>query len=138
VTEGFTSLEEVAYVAVEDLAEIEGFDADVAAELQERARVSLERRDREYEERRQELGVSDELAAFEKLTPGMLVALGEKGIKTLDDFADLAGDELVELLEGSDKGGGKLDLEAANDLIMQARAHWFEDEPAPAKTGAQE
>src|SRR2546429_1270969 len=59
VTEGFTSLEEVAYVALEDLADIEGFDADVAAELQERARVSLERRDREDEERRRELGVSD-------------------------------------------------------------------------------
>src|SRR6476660_9310838 len=77
VTEGFSSLEEVAYVAVEDLADIEGFDADVAAELQERARVSLERRDREYEERRRELEVSDELVEFEQLTPGMLVALGE-------------------------------------------------------------
>src|ERR1700716_4588249 len=85
VTEGFTTLEEVAYVALEDLAEIEGFDADVGAELQERARVSLERRDREYEQRRRELGVSDELVEFEQLTPGMLVALGEGGIKTLDD-----------------------------------------------------
>jgi N utilization substance protein A len=126
VTEGFTSLEEVAYVALEDLADIEGFDADVAAELQERARVALERRDREYEERRRQLGVSDELAAFDKLTPGMLVALGEAQIKTLDDFAGLAGDELVELLEKSNKG--TLDLEDANALIMQARAHWYEDE----------
>src|SRR6266850_1892108 len=72
VTEGFSSLEEVAYVPPEDLADIEGFDADVGAELQERARVSLERRDREYEQRRQELGVSDELASLERLTPGML------------------------------------------------------------------
>src|SRR6476660_4533462 len=77
VTEGFTSVEEIAFVAVDDLADIEGFDADVAAELQERARVSLERRDREYEERRRELEVSDELVEFEQLTPGMLVALGE-------------------------------------------------------------
>jgi N utilization substance protein A len=138
VTEGFTSLEEVAYIALEDLADIEGFDADVAAELQERARVSLERRDREYEERRQELGVSDELVEFEQLTPGMLVALGESGIKTLDDFADLAGDELVELLEKSDKGGAKLDLDVANALIMRARAHWYEDEATPANAGAQE
>src|SRR5438477_3257108 len=130
VTEGFTSLEEVAYVALEDLADIEGFDADVAAELQERARISLERRDREYEERRRELGVSDELVEFEQLTPGMLVALGESGIKTLDDFADLAGDELVELLDKSDKGGAKLDLDVANELIMRARAHWFTDEAA--------
>ena len=97
-------------------------------ELQERARDSLERRDREYEERRRELGVSDELAALERLTPGMLVALGEKQIKTLDDFAGLAGDELVELLDASDKGGVKLELEEANALIMQARAHWYDDE----------
>ncbi len=138
VTEGFTSLEEVAYVPLEDLADIEGFDADVAAELQERARVSLERRDREYEERRRELGVDDELAALERLTPGMLVALGENGIKTLDDFAGLAGDELVELFEGSDKGGVKLDLEEANALIMQARAHWYEDAENPPQTAEQE
>jgi N utilization substance protein A len=138
VTEGFTSLEEVAYVAIEDLAEIEGFDADVAAELQERARVSLERRDRGYEDRRRELGVSDELAALERLTPGMLVALGENQITTLDDFAGLAGDELVELLEASDKGGATLDLEDANALIMQARAHWYEDEPNPVTSSSGE
>src|SRR5215475_201372 len=131
VTEGFTSLEEVAYVALEDLADIEGFDEDVAAELQSRARNALENRDREYEERRLELGVSDELAALERLTPGMLVALGENQIATLDDFAGLAGDELVELLEASDKGGVTLDLEDANALIMQARAHWYEDETKP-------
>jgi N utilization substance protein A len=138
VTEGFTSLEEVAYVPLEDLADIEGFDTDVAAELQERARISLDRRDREYEERRQQLGVSDELAALERLTPGMLVVLGENDIKTLDDFAGLAGDELVELLDASDKGGVKLDLEEANALIMQARAHWYEDEDKPATTSERE
>ena len=128
VTEGFASLEEVAYVALNDLADIEGFDAEIAAELQERARNALERRDREYEEQRVDLGVTDDLAALDGLTPGMLVALGEKGVKTLDDFADLAGDELIELLAASDKGGVALDPEAANALIMRARAHWFEDE----------
>ena len=133
VTEGFASLEEVAYVAVKDLADIEGFDPEIAAELQERARAALDRRDREYEERRRELGVEDDLAAFEELTPGMLVALGEKGVKTLDDFADLAGDELMELLAASDKGGVTLDLEMANALIMRARAHWFEDEATSDK-----
>ena len=127
VTEGFASLEEVAFVAIKDLADIEGFDPEIAAELQERARAALDRRDREYEERRRELGVEDDLAAFEELTPGILVALGEKGVKTLDDFADLAGDELMELLAASDKGGVPLDLETANALIMRARAHWFED-----------
>ncbi len=130
VTEGFTSLEEVAYVATSDLAEIEGFDAEIAEELQARARGALERRDQEYEERRRELGVADDLAALDGLSPGMLVALGENGIKTLDDFAGLSGDELVELLAGSDKAGAPLELEAANALIMTARAHWYEDDAA--------
>src|SRR5882757_9914561 len=75
VAEGFGALEEVAYVAVEDLAEIEGFDADVAAELQERARNALERRDLEYEERYRQLGVEDDLATVDGLSPGMLVTL---------------------------------------------------------------
>ena len=138
VTEGFTSLEEVAYVPLEDLADIEGFDAEVAAELQERARSSLERRDRRYEERRQELGVSNELASLERLTPGMLVALGENKITTLDDFAGLAGDELVELLAGSDKVGVNLELEEANALIMRARAHWYADEAVEPTRSEQE
>jgi len=134
VTEGFGSLEEVAFVPVEDLAEIEGFDVDVAGELQERARSALERRDREYESRFRELGVADDLAAVDGLTPGMLVTLGENGIKTLDDFAGLAGDELVEMLAASDKGGVTLELDDANALIMAARAHWYK----PADTGAAE
>src|SRR5438128_129431 len=138
VTEGFTSLEEVAYVPLEDLADIEGFDSEIAEELQERARRSLERREQEYEERRRELGGTDELAALERLTPGMLVALGENKITTLDDFAGLAGDELLELLAASDKGGLKLELEEANSLIMQARAHWFEDEPGTVTTEKRE
>ena len=119
-----------------DLAGIEGFDAEIAAELQDRARGALDRRDREYEERRVELGVGDDLAALDGLTPGMLVALGEKGIVTLDDFADLAGDELLELLAASDKSGIALDLEAANALIMRARAHWFEDTAVSAAPAA--
>jgi transcription termination/antitermination protein NusA len=132
VTEGFGSLEEVAFVAVEDLAEIEGFDVEIAAELQERARHALERRDHEYVERYQALGVEDDLVALDGLTPGMLVALGENGTKTLDDFAGLAGDELLEILAGSNNAGGKLELEDANALIMAARAHWFDN----AETGA--
>ena len=127
VTEGFSSLEEVAYVAIDDLAGIEGFDADIANELQARARAALERRDQEYQARYRELGVADELAALEGLTPGMLVTLGEKGVKTLDDFADLAGDELLEILAASDKGGVALELDDANALIMKVREQlgWF-------------
>jgi transcription termination/antitermination protein NusA len=138
VTEGFGTLEEVAFVPVEELAEIEGFDMDVATELQDRARQALERRDQEYEERYRALEVSDELTSLEGLTPGMLVTLGENGIKTLDDFAGLAGDELLEMLSASDKGGAKLELDEANALIMAARsrAHWF-DEPEPASAGTE-
>jgi len=124
VTEGFTSVEEVAYVPTEDLAGIEGFDEDVAAELQERARQFLAEQNERLEARRQELGVEDALAALEGLTPAMLVALGEKGVKTLDDLADLAGDELVEMVQGS----AKLSQDEANEIIMAARAHWFSDE----------
>src|SRR5881227_16786 len=130
VTEGFGSIEEVAFVPVE------GFDIDIATELQDRARQALERRDRDYEERYQQLGVADDVAGIEGLTPGMLVTLGENGIKTLDDFAGLAGDELLEMLAASDKGGVKLELDDANALIMTARAGWFEDEAAAAPAEA--
>src|SRR5690242_4283626 len=139
VTEGFGSLEEVAYIALEDLAGIEGFDEEIAAELQERARYALEQRDREYEERYRQLGVEDELVSLEGLTPGMLVTLGENGIKTLDDFAGLAGDELIEMLGGSDKGGAALEPDEANALIMEARerAHWFDEAGAETAPGAE-
>lgn len=127
VTEGFASVEEVAYVPVEDLAEIEGFDTDVAAELKARAANWLEAESERATERRKELGVTDEVAAIEKLTPAMLAALGEKGVKTLDDLADLAADELVDDNDGILKD---FDLSAddANAIIMAARAHWFEEE----------
>jgi transcription termination/antitermination protein NusA len=127
VTEGFSSVEEIAYVPIEDLAGIEGFDQDVAGELQERARNFIARKNEELEARRRELGVADDLAEIPGLTPAMLVALGEKGVKTRDDLADLAGDELVEAVQAS----AKLTLEEANEIIMKARAHWFaEAEPA--------
>src|ERR1700723_4093600 len=131
-SEGFSTLEEVAYVATNDLAEIEGFDTDIASELQARARTALERRDEEYATRWHELGVTSELAAVDGMTPGMLVSLGEKGIRTLDDFADLAGDELLEILAASDKGGVELDLDAANAMIMATREQLggFADEAA--------
>ena len=132
VTEGFTSVEEVAYVAIEELAGIEGFDEEIAGELQERAKIFLTERDERFESKRLELGVSDEIAALEGVSPAMLVALGEKGVKSLDDLGDLAGDELVEIVQGSPYTGNmKLDQDEANVIIMAARAHWFtEDEAA--------
>jgi N utilization substance protein A len=130
VTEGFSSVEEVAFVPVEDLTGIEGFDENTAAELQSRARAFLEEQDKRNTERRKELGVGDDLAAVHGVTSAMQVALGEKGIKTLDDLADLAGDELVEIV-----GAEKLSEEDANAIIMAARAHWFEGEDGKPGAG---
>ena len=96
VAEGFTSLEEVAYVQVDEIASIEGLDDDIAAELQSRAAEALERREAASREERRELGVEDALAELPHLTEAMLVTLGKAGIKTLDDLADLATDELIQ------------------------------------------
>ena len=92
VTEGFSEIEEVAFVPIADLSNIEGFDEEIAEELRNRARTYLETRDATLEEKRKELGVADEIAAIESLSPTMLAALGENEIKTLDDLGDLASD----------------------------------------------
>ena len=98
VTEGFNTVEELAYVPLDELSEIEGFDETVAEELIKRAEGFLNRREEALAEKHQSLGVSEELIALEVFSNQMLVALGEKGVKSLDDLADLAGDELVEIL----------------------------------------
>ena len=126
VTEGFTSVEQVAFVPVDDLVDIEGFDEDISEELRARARNFLEQRDAQLSERCVELGVSDAIAAIDGITPAIMVAIGENQVKTLDDLADLAGDELIEMLPG-----GTLSQDMANEIIMAARAHWFEDDAAP-------
>src|SRR5690348_16136717 len=112
VTEGFTSVEDVAFVPLGELSGIEGFDEEVAGELQERAKVFIERKNQELEARRLELGVTEELAAVAGMTPAMLVALGDKGIKTLDDLADLASDELIEIVQNV----AKLSQDEANAI----------------------
>jgi N utilization substance protein A len=126
VTEGFNTIEELAYVPPDELADIEGFDESVADELIRRAEAFLAKRDNELAEQRIALGVTDDVAAIEQFTPQMLVQLGEKGVKTLDDLADLASDELMEIV-----GETAMDEDTANDVIMIARAHWFEGEDAP-------
>ena len=132
VTEGFSTVEEVAFVPLEDLVEIEGFNEELTGELRERSHAYLAERDEEYSRRRRELGVADELAEVAGLTPALLVALGENEVKTLDDLADLASDELLEVVPG-----GSLTAEKANEIIMAARAHWFEDEDAAAPEPAE-
>jgi len=151
VAEGFSELEEVAYIELAELATIEGFDEELAEELQSRATEALDRREAAHREQRQALGVEDALAEMPHLTEQMLVTLGKAGIKTLDDLADLATDELIAKKRveqrrrdnsaptrrserAEDKGGvlGEYGLteEQGNEIIMAARAHWFEDEPA--------
>lgn len=144
VAEGFGALEEVAYVEADEIASIEGFDEELAAELQNRAAEALERREAANREERRSLGVEDALAEMPYLTEAMLVTLGKAGIRTLDDLADLATDELIQKKRPEqrrqrepnnrpeDKGGvlGEYGLteEQGNEIIMAARAHWFEDE----------
>jgi N utilization substance protein A len=94
VTEGFSALEEVAFVPIEDLTAIEAFDEEIAEALRERAQDFLTRRDEEFTERRRALGVEDAVAEIEGLSPGMLVKLGEAEVKAVDDVADLSTDEL--------------------------------------------
>ncbi|MFB0873889.1 MULTISPECIES: transcription termination factor NusA [unclassified Sphingobium] len=145
VAEGFGELEEVAYVEVDELASIEGFDDELAAELQSRAQEALDRREAAAREERRALGVEDALADMPHLTEAMLVTLGKAGIKTLDDLADLATDELVQKKRvdqrrrkndsgNEDKGGilatYGLSDEQGNEIIMAARAHWFDEEEA--------
>jgi len=127
VAEGFETIEDLAMTPLDEIASIEGFDENVAAELQRRAEASLAKEATEMEARRIELGVTDDIASIEALSAKDLIALGEKGVKTLDDLADLAGDELVEIV-----GTEALTEEAANEIIMAARAHWFAEEDGNA------
>ena len=100
-----------------------GFDEDVAEELRVRAQNYLEQRDQDLNKERVELGVSDDLAGGEGVSPTMLVTFGQNGIKSRDDLADLAADELQELFEEN-----PISSESANKIIIAARAHWFEEE----------
>ena len=125
VQEGFGSIEDIVQAPDEELAEIEGFDESVAAELKRRAETFIEKRDAEMDEKRRSLGVDDVLMDVGGFTPAMMVTLGEKGVRSLEDLADLAGDELVEIL-----GAEALDEETANAIVMEARrrAGWLGDE----------
>ena len=123
VAEGFSSITEISHSALSDLAQIEGFDEAIAEELQTRASAFNEAEQEGLYKQRVELGVTDELAKMDGITPNMLVIFGNNEIKTIDDLGDLASDELIEMLPD-----GGLSIENANNIIMTARAHWFEDD----------
>jgi transcription termination/antitermination protein NusA len=135
-SEGFTSIEELAFVEEKELASIEGFDEDTARELQTRARDYLAQIDAELDAKRKELGVADELKEVPGVTTAMLVKLGENGVKTIEDLAGCATDELSGWTERKDgetvRHAGALDgfeLTRADceSIIMQARlkAGWI-------------
>ena len=122
IQEGFATVEDIAYIALDELADIEGFDESLAEELQNRAKAYLVAKQDSLNKQIAELNMADDLKNMEGLTLEMLVALGQAGVKTLDDLADLAGDELIEIV-----GEKALDTEKANAVIMKAREHWFEE-----------
>ncbi|MBP5615289.1 MAG: transcription termination/antitermination protein NusA [Alphaproteobacteria bacterium] len=123
IAEGFTTVDEIAEVELSELAEIEGFDEDIATELQNRAKEFVTKRNAEFEDKIKSLGVDDSLRSFEDLDQDTILKLAENNIKTLDDLADLSSDELVEIL-----GEGAMPVSEANRIIMAAREHWFDDE----------
>jgi len=146
-SEGFSSVEEVAFVEPSEIASIEGFDENTAAEIQTRAREHLEKLEAELEAKRKALGVADQLAEVPGVTTAMLVTLGENNIKTVEDLADCATDDLAGWSERKDKETirheGILDKfslskDQVEDVILAARvkAGWITEAdlaPPPAE-----
>jgi N utilization substance protein A len=152
VSEGFASVEEVAFVDSGEIAGIDGFDEDTASEIQTRAREFLDKEEAKRDERRKELGVEDALGEVPGVTKSMLVAFGEKGVKTVENLADCATDDLAGWYERKDGesvrhagilDGFELTRKDAEGLILRARvaAGWITEEdlakanapePAPA------
>ena len=145
-SEGFRSVEELAFVEPAELATIEGFDEDTAGEIQARARDHLQRIEEELDQKRRELGVADELKEVEGLTTAMLVKLGENDVKTLEELAGCATDDLVGWTEKKEAetvkypgflDGFDLSREEAEAIVMAARvkAGWVE--PGEVSSDAQ-
>jgi N utilization substance protein A len=138
-SEGFATIEDVAYVDLGELAQIEAFDEETAQELQSRAVEFIEARNKEMDDKRLALGVTDDLLEVDGVTPAMAVALGENDVKSLEDLAGCATDDLIGYYEtGKDKervriagalDGFNLTSDDANAIIMKARVKigWIEE-----------
>ena len=136
VAEGFSSIDDLKDSTVEDIIKIEGIEEDTAKELLERAKDFYKKDQEEISKKIKELGLENSLINHEGLTPGMLVTLGEQKILTLNDFADLASDELTggyDIVKGERvkiKGyleDFALSKKEADDLIMSARSKIYQD-----------
>ncbi len=147
-SEGFATVEEVAYVPIEEITYIEGFDEETAQEIQNRARDYLDRENAKLDAQRKEMGVADELAAMEGLSPAMLVRLGENDIKSLEDFAGCVTDDLTGWFETVERrrvrqegilDGFDVSAEEAENMIMAARvlAGWITQEELDAQRAAE-
>jgi N utilization substance protein A len=148
-SEGFSSIEEVAFVEPSEIASIEGFDENTAAEIQTRAREHLEKIEAEQDAKRKALGVADEVATIPGLTTAMLVALGEKNVRSVEDVADCATDDLLGWNERKDKetihhegilDGFNLSKQEIEDLILSARvkAGWIDEADLAPEPEAEE
>lgn len=144
VSEGFAKIEELAFVGLEEIAEIDGLDEDTAAELQARANEFLEEEAKRLDAKRKEMGVADDLVAFDGLDMKMIVTLGENDIKSVEDFAGCVTDDLTgwtERVDGERKHyDGILEkyrftAAAAEEMIMRARvvAGWITQEELDAQ-----
>ncbi len=128
ITEGFASIEDVALVAIEDLASINEFDEGIAGELQARAQEYLAQSKVDSAKIIKKLGVKNDLCKLPGLNDEILIKLGENGIKTLDDFADLSRDEFLEIVPESGLSKNNID-----EIIMSARSHWFKNQDGETK-----
>ncbi len=149
-SEGFETVEEIAFVAPEDFIQIDGFDDDVAAELQERAREFLDRVAGENDARRRALGVEDAVMALEGMTPSFAVKLGDQGVKTVEDVAGLVPDDITGWREAGKDGKpvwvdgllkkGEMRKDEANLFILKARvvAGWIDEDAIEAMLAQQE
>ena len=129
-SEGFAAIEDIAYVELDEVASIEGFDEETAEELQTRAREYLERIEAEQDEERKKLGVADEIKEVPGITTAMMVALGKNDVKTLEDLAYCAADDLVGWVERKDGetqrfegalAGFDVSRQEAEEIVMAAR-----------------
>ena len=148
-SEGFSQVEEVAYVDLDEIASIEGFDEETAEEIQSRAREHLEAIEAELDEKRLSMGVEDELREVPGMTTAMMVKLGEDGIKTMDDFAGRATDDLVGWSERKDGEtvsfdglftGLDVSRADAEQMVVAARlaAGWITEEDLAAAEAEEE
>ena len=141
-SEGFASVEELAYVDGSEISSIDGFDEDTAVEIQNRANEYLARVEGEYDEQRKKLGVADELREVDGITTKMMVKFGEDGVKTIEDFAGYSADDLVgwkERKDGETKtfdgilSGFDVSRTDAENMVLQARlkAGWITEADMP-------